>query len=276
MKHNIEGLEAALQDYELQIEQLEAREEHWKEELHHFQDQVRDRDYLMGEAIVQIREVADHLQDLAAQANEVKDQMLEAQRNMMAEMAQLLRGTTDKGKAPMTTTEEDNEGHPPGFTPPHVQTQPKAYPRGSSVTIRPQQGQVDAGIPMNFQTGSGFNPGDNPANPVIPDLDIAEREEIRLESSRQLEERCRWLEEKFKALENADNRQGIDAKDLSLVPNLVLPHKFKIPKFDKYNGTTCSEAHITMFCRRMTSYVNNDQLLIHCFQDSLVGAAARW
>ncbi|XP_016724746.1 spindle pole body component 110-like [Gossypium hirsutum] len=69
MKHNIGGLEAALQNCELQIEQFEARERHWKEELHHFQDQVRDRDYLMGEAIVQIREVADHLQDLAAQAN---------------------------------------------------------------------------------------------------------------------------------------------------------------------------------------------------------------
>ncbi|KAK5824857.1 hypothetical protein PVK06_019643 [Gossypium arboreum] len=69
MKHNIGGLEAALQDCELRIEQLEAREEQWKGELHHLQDQVGDRDYLMGEAIVQIREVADHLQGLAAQAN---------------------------------------------------------------------------------------------------------------------------------------------------------------------------------------------------------------
>ncbi|XP_040951562.1 uncharacterized protein [Gossypium hirsutum] len=138
----------------------------------------------------------------------------------MAEMAQLLRRTTNKGKASMTTTEEDNEGHPPGFTPPHVQTQPEAYPRGPSVIIKPQQGQVNAGIPMNFQTGLGFNLGDNPVNPVVIDLDVAEREEMRLKSSRQLEERCRWLEEKFKALENADNHQGIDAKDLSLVSDL--------------------------------------------------------
>ncbi|KAG8489443.1 hypothetical protein CXB51_017855 [Gossypium anomalum] len=35
MKHNIGGLEAALQDCELRIEQLEAREEQWKGELHH-------------------------------------------------------------------------------------------------------------------------------------------------------------------------------------------------------------------------------------------------
>ncbi|XP_016742999.1 uncharacterized protein [Gossypium hirsutum] len=206
----------------------------------------------------------------------MKDQMLEAQRNMMAEMAQLLKRVSDKEKAPMTITEEDNEDRPPSFTPPHVQTQPEAYPRRPSVTIRPQHGQVDAGTPMNFQTGSGSNSGDNPTKPVIPDLDIIEREEMRLESSRQLEEHCRWLEEKFKALENADNHHGIDAKDLSLVPDSVFPHKFKMPEFKKYNGTTCPEAHITMLCRWMTGYVNNDQLLIHCFQDSLVGAAARW
>ncbi|NAW06113.1 hypothetical protein FGF99_24660, partial [Salmonella sp. gx-f8] len=26
----------------------------------------------------------------------------------------------------------------------------------------------------------------------------------------------------------------------------------------------------------MTGYINNDQLLIHCFQDSLIGSAAKW
>ncbi|XP_040954754.1 uncharacterized protein [Gossypium hirsutum] len=77
-------------------------------------------------------------------------------------------------------------------------------------------------------------------------------------------------------MEVIESYRGIDAKELSLVPDLVLPHKFKMPEFEKYNGTTCPEAHITMFCRRMAGYVNNDQLLIHCFQDSLAGAASKW
>ncbi|XP_017604214.1 uncharacterized protein LOC108450975 [Gossypium arboreum] len=97
-----------------------------------------------------------------------------------------------------------------------------------------------------------------------------------MESQKQLEERCKWLEEKFWVMESADNHHGIDAKDLSLVPDLVLPPNFKISEFEKYNRTSCPEAHITMFCRRMTGYVSNDQLLIHCFQDSLVGAASKW
>ncbi|KAG8474088.1 hypothetical protein CXB51_033580 [Gossypium anomalum] len=68
MKYNIGGLEAALQDCELRLEQLEASEEQWKGELHHLRDQVGDRDHVMEEALVQIREVAEHLQDLAIQA----------------------------------------------------------------------------------------------------------------------------------------------------------------------------------------------------------------
>ncbi|KAA3468897.1 Gag-pro-like protein [Gossypium australe] len=200
------------------------------------------------------REMQDQMQEqMTKLQQEMRDQMLEAQKNMMAQMTQMMNGIMDKTKGPIVNA-EGNKDFPRGFTPPHVQTQPGEYPQRPPIMIRPQQGQADPRPPMNFQ----------------------KREGIRIESSRKLEDRCRWLEEKFQALENADHHHGIDAKDLSLVPDLVLPHKFKMPEFEKYNGTTCPEAHITMFCRRITDYVNNDQLLIHCFHDSLTGAASRW
>ncbi|MBA0756550.1 hypothetical protein Gogos_020054 [Gossypium gossypioides] len=65
MKKNIEGLEMALQNYEAKIEHLEVNEDHQSEQLHYLQDQVARRDRVMGEALVQIRKVADHLQTLA-------------------------------------------------------------------------------------------------------------------------------------------------------------------------------------------------------------------
>ncbi|XP_052490759.1 uncharacterized protein LOC128043006 [Gossypium raimondii] len=99
---------------------------------------------------------------------------------------------------------------------------------------------------------------------------------MKEELPKQFEEKWKWIEEKFRAIESIGSYRGIDAKDLSLVPNLVLPYKFKMPEFEKYNGTSCPEAHITMFCWRMTGYINNDQLLILCFQDSLIGAALKW
>ncbi|XP_040956166.1 uncharacterized protein [Gossypium hirsutum] len=208
----------------------------------------------------------------------LQQDMEASQRELLNQLKQLTAGGHDKGKSPAVNSGDDHEdlAYPPDFAPTNFQTQPGVYPQRVPVTIRFQY-QVGAPASMNFPTGSGSNPGDNPINPVVPDLDdAAEIEKIRVDLPKQLEDRCKWLEEKFQAMENADYHRGIDAKDLSLVPDLVLLPKFKMPEFEKYNGTSCPEAHITMFCRRMTGYINNDPLLIHYFQDSLIGSAARW
>ncbi|MBA0881325.1 hypothetical protein Goshw_017525, partial [Gossypium schwendimanii] len=68
MKERIEQLETALHNCEIRIEYLEANEDRY-EQLHYFQNQVRSRDHITGEIVVQIREVADHLQTLAVQAD---------------------------------------------------------------------------------------------------------------------------------------------------------------------------------------------------------------
>ncbi|KAA3473955.1 hypothetical protein EPI10_024290 [Gossypium australe] len=48
------------------------------------------------------------------------------------------------------------------------------------------------------------------------------------------------------AIESVDYLCGVDAKELSLAPDLVLPPKFKTPELEKYNETSCLETHITM------------------------------
>ncbi|MFQ6622649.1 hypothetical protein Gotur_001910 [Gossypium turneri] len=67
MKERIEELESALQN--CRIEYLKTNEDRQNEQLHHLQNQVRNRDHIMGEAVVQIRGVADHLQTLAVQVD---------------------------------------------------------------------------------------------------------------------------------------------------------------------------------------------------------------
>ncbi|KAL4313342.1 hypothetical protein GQ457_01G017460 [Hibiscus cannabinus] len=47
-------------------------------------------------------------------------------------------------------------------------------------------------------------------------------------------------------------------------------------EFEKFDGTSSPSVHITMFYRRMIVRVDNDELLIYCFQDSLKGSASRW
>ncbi|XP_040939134.1 uncharacterized protein [Gossypium hirsutum] len=179
LRSKVEDLELALYDGELRVEQLKAQEDYLRGELHQAKEQVEKRGRKenleithpygtcaktknMDQRFEQLqKDMQDQMQEqLAKIQNEMREQMLEAQRNMMAEMAQLLRAT-DKGKTPMAITKEENEGPPLGFTPPHVPPQTEVPPRRPSVTVRPQYGPVNAGIPINFPSGLGNNLGDS-------------------------------------------------------------------------------------------------------------------
>ncbi|RDX84408.1 hypothetical protein CR513_34540, partial [Mucuna pruriens] len=90
-------------------------------------------------------------------------------------------------------------------------------------------------------------------------------------------ERMKWdlLEERIRAIEGSGNR-GLEAPDLCLVSNIPLPPDFKMPKFEKYKGSTCPRIHLAMYCRKMAAYQYQDSILIYYFHKSLTGAALRW
>ncbi|XP_052489796.1 uncharacterized protein LOC128042489 [Gossypium raimondii] len=90
LKARVAELEAILQDYEARIEHLEANEDHQNEQLHYLQDQVASKDHIMGEAVVQIQGVAEHLQTLAVQAD-VLSVKYESESEQGQKLASLLR-----------------------------------------------------------------------------------------------------------------------------------------------------------------------------------------
>ncbi|MFQ6665830.1 hypothetical protein Gotur_032420 [Gossypium turneri] len=90
MKSKIEELETTLRNCEVWIEHLEANEGRQNEQLHYFQNQVRNRDHIIGEAVVQIREVANHLQTLAVQADTLSVKY-ELESDQIQELALLLK-----------------------------------------------------------------------------------------------------------------------------------------------------------------------------------------
>jgi len=69
---------------------------------------------------------------------------------------------------------------------------------------------------------------------------------------------------------------GKTSYDLCLVPNVQIPHKFKVPDFEKYKGNSCLEEHLTMYVKRMSAYAKDDQVLIFYFQESLASPASKW
>ena len=81
------------------------------------------------------------------------------------------------------------------------------------------------------------------------------------------------IEERLSAIKGGGNYAFADIAELCLVLNMVIPPKFKVSDFDKYKGTTCPKNHLKMYCSMMRVYAKDENLLMHFFQKSLVGAA---
>ena len=134
------------------------------------------------------------------------------------------------------------------------------------------------GFPYNYpppptQTNEvGQNSGANAADPItISDLDDPKKQEkIRKElleqsESNETQRKLELIEERLRMVKGSDAYSLVDASKMSLVSDLVLPLKFKVPTFDKYDGTKCPSTHLYMYYRKMIGHTSNDKLLIHYF-----------
>ena len=52
-----------------------------------------------------------------------------------------------------------------------------------------------------------------------------------------MQQRCSLLDKKLKEIKGVNDLGSVDPRELCLVPDLVMPPKFKSPKFEKYDGT---------------------------------------
>ena len=91
-----------------------------------------------------------------------------------------------------------------------------------------------------------------------------------------MQQRCSLLDKKLKEIEGVKDLGSVDPRELSLVPDVVIPPKFKMSKFEKYDGTKCPENHLATYCNKMMGHARNEDLLIHVFYDSLTRAIAQW
>ena len=116
----------------------------------------------------------------------------------------------------------------------------------------------------------------------VPDLDdLYEQEKLEKGLLGQLidaktQQMHDLLEQRLKVVENKNTFKGLNPNDLNLVFDLVIPPHFKMPRFEKYDGTSCLEMYLVMYCNKMTMHAHNEKLLIHIFQESLTGAASEW
>ncbi|XP_017984344.1 PREDICTED: uncharacterized protein LOC18586957 [Theobroma cacao] len=132
--------------------------------------------------------------------------------------------------------QRDDPPYPPRFTPPHAQTSQRFHP------------QVMPSVYYNAPPSMGHQPthgqfglysGINPAEPIhVPDLDDPkEQEKLRKDSSQTGEnekdqKKYDLLEERLRAIEGVDRFGTMDATELCLVLDVLIPAKFKVSEFE--------------------------------------------
>ena len=84
------------------------------------------------------------------------------------------------------------------------------------------------------------------------------------------------LEERLRAVESNDWFDPMLAVEVCLVPNIIVPKNFRIPKFIKYTGLEFPNTHLRSYWNKMAEVIYDDRMLIYFFQESLTGFALSW
>ncbi|XP_050941529.1 uncharacterized protein LOC127149709 [Cucumis melo] len=202
----------------------------------------------------------DQVQAVRQDVEGLKDQLAKILELLTTGRGKSVAGTSSQVEVDLNQVLEDILAYPPSFTPqrpssPRMvdRTYPTSFPAPNPNTTTQQAAHVSDLISTPI-TKSGKK--------------ISEEQGSR--------KRLEFLEERLCTIEGIDMYESIDATQLCLISDVVIPLKFKIPDFEKYNGTTCPKSRLVMYCRKMSTYAHDDKLLIHRFQDSLVGPASRW
>jgi hypothetical protein len=116
-----------------------------------------------------------------------------------------------------------------------------------------------------------------PPAPTPAVIDPFANESHRTKSSNGIDQdKMAALEARIRAIEGVDLYDPVRAAEMCLVPNMVVPKKFRVLEFIKYTGTQCPMTHLKSYCNKMAEVVHDEKLLMHLFQDSLSGAALSW
>ena len=78
------------------------------------------------------------------------------------------------------------------------------------------------------------------------------------------------LEDRLKAVE-IQAIPGLNFDDLGLIYGVVIPHKFKIPTFAKYDGVSCPKLHLKSYVGKIQPHTADKKLWVHFFQEILDG-----
>ncbi|OMO61424.1 Retrotransposon gag protein [Corchorus capsularis] len=241
------------------------------------------------------------IQGVKKDQGEMKEQ-LNSQRNQMDRMMAMMEILTQlmKGNGKQEEQNPVSEGQkmvglgmddgPSSATQTTVLPTTQTLPTSSSQSLFPPQASSlypypPYLLPYVTQDSGAFKPRpptdtsfiSDPNTMAIKPTESPVTEKSKKDTSEDSKHLFNVLEERIKGLEGPYGYYDVmDASELSLVSGLVVPEKFKVPEFEKFDGTKNPQNHLRSYARKMHPHTQDDKLLIHCFQFSLTDSASVW
>ena len=78
------------------------------------------------------------------------------------------------------------------------------------------------------------------------------------------DEKYKQIQDRLNAMEN-QKVLGLDFEDLGLVSRVIIPYKFKVPPFAKYDGISCPKLHLRSYVRNIQPHTTDRKLWVHLF-----------
>ena len=123
---------------------------------------------------------------------------------------------------------------------------------------------------LDFATTSGEGEGKGKETVVPSESKEKEEEDYSEEQYPPADDKYKHLEERLSAME-IQKVSGLDFEELGLVSGIVIPPKFKVPLFAKYDGVSCPKMHLRSYVRKIQPRSTDKDLWVNFFQDSLFG-----
>src|SRR3954469_18343369 len=92
--------------------------------------------------------------------------------------------------------------------------------------------------------------GDNHSNQGSAKPSLSSNEEDYHSRDEHDDDKYQQLEERMKAME-IQKIPGLDFDDLGLISDILIPPKFKVPVFAKYDGVSCPKLHLRSYVRKI-------------------------
>ena len=115
------------------------------------------------------------------------------------------------------------------------------------------EGQARRVLDFPSTSDEGVGKGKGVAVPTESEEQEEEEEEDEDYSEQQYppaDDKYKNLEERLAAME-VQRVSGLDFEELGLVAEIVIPPKFKVPLFAKYDGLSCPKMHLRSYVRKI-------------------------